>query len=786
MKTISQETKSFLFDPHGLDPNHTEFPYQNFGENEFIEEFGALEQFLDIHFNPLSEPNREEKISTIGDANTIQKEEKALLKKLSSMESGGFDRIESGTLLANRFEVKEFLDSGGFGHVYKGYDRNLEIEVAIKISKKERISNPKIRKRFIREAKVMTGIKHPNVVRIYDVGEFGEDIYLVMELVDGVTLERFLRGQKEVTSAELKGLMIKISDALGAIHAQDIIHRDIKPANIMVDKGGNPIIMDFGLAREWMSEDGKSQTLTVKGNFVGSPAYMAPEQFIRPHDISKSSDVYSMGITFYQMATGELPIQGKSIGEFCNNHQNIKPQSIQEFNRDIPQKISTTIEKMLQKNPADRFSDANAVCEALKDSQKEIVNQPVTYSPQVKIGEHEKLPESAYENTGSNTLPSKWFTHRKFAATFMLFGMITLLFYLFYPESRKDKELEITIPSENSPLVCEITELGGRISLAGTSKGISKGKLEMLLFLNPSPKLAGSWFLQRSPYGIAPLSTDGKWKGSALCGNPKSLPIGDEVVSVALLVFDKTDSDWIRNRMNSSYEAFSELPVKKAKYSKILSEVAIRVPSDGFRDPQPRSFAVFPFGKDDQSEEYFSDKLTKILDTRVSELADRSQFRKADLEYELVEDGKVEPTTAVKVGKMMGVHIMITGKVTSYKGVNTVHVWAINVETGEMLGAVSLDPENLEGSVDQVLEMISTRLVYRSIITKAVEGAVFLKHGKLFGALERMKLRVLDEANATVAHLAIRSTNRNSAEAQILHGGEDIGRGFRVEELKQP
>ena len=774
MKKISQETRSFLFDPEGLNPDDAESSNPKYGENEFIEEFGDLERFLDIYFNPLSEPDKDDEISTKGDQNTIGKEEKALLKKLSSIETGGFDEIESGTVLADRFEVKEFLDSGGFGQVYKGYDRNLQIEVAIKILKREKISRPNTRKRFFREAKVMTGIKHPNVVRIYDVGEFEEDVYLVMEFVDGMTMESFLIEKEGLKPDDLKRFMIKISDALGAIHDQDIIHRDIKPANIMVDKDRNPIIMDFGLAKEEDSKVMASEALTLKGNVLGTPQYMAPEQFTAPKDVSKASDIYSLGITFYEMSTGKLPIKGRSFGEYCNNHQTVVPKPIHSVSNSYSTEFGDLINKMLEKEPSKRFRDANALKEAML--KIEFCNKQ--RSSDQAIGEPSAPREKGKVYRASIS------TFIKVAATFFLVFAAAMII----SRLRIDPQVNVraTNLTSGGPVLCEVTSEGGLIHIEGSSEGIVKSNLELLLFLNRKSKTEASWYLQHHPNGAELSLVNGSWKGMALLGDPYHLPIADELISIALLAVKEREAEEIKKKFAKG-KSWEDLPdEKQAKFSASWNNLVVKINEDSiFQYPQPRIFCVIPFGKEFNRNSFFSNIITSRLEKEGYTLTEREKIAEAIDEFNLIDQKRIDHNSAVRMGKWLGANFIITGSFSKYKDQEQVHLRAFNVEIAEVLGTVTLDPKNPNPGIEELMESVNHRLIYRSVILDKKQDEIQIKHGQLYGPVVGMKVKVLDHEEDTIGILQIIRVDRKGVFAKPHLGIEKIGIGFRVEEIKE-
>ena len=274
----------------------------------------------------------------------------------------------------SRFKLQEKLGDGSMGYVYKAYDEKLKRTVALKIIKledtadddevKERIS------RFQREAKTIANLNHPNIVFLYDYYEKDDEYYhMIMEYIDGYSLREILDKKKDLNLKTTVNYIKQMCLALDYAHQNDILHRDIKPANIMINKDGNVKILDFGLAK--IQALANVTLLTITGMIVGTPMYMAPEQF-QSTDSDVRADIYSLGVVFYEMVTGKKPFtltENESFYKlFYSIMHNIppKPGSIRP---DLPSTVNTMIEKMLAKNPAHRYQSANEIFDEL-DSLK--------------------------------------------------------------------------------------------------------------------------------------------------------------------------------------------------------------------------------------------------------------------------------------------------------------------------------------------------------------------------------------------------------------------------------
>ena len=258
------------------------------------------------------------------------------------------------------FELIERLGYGGFGTVWKARDTELDRSVALKIPRQGQMSAEETEK-FIREARAAAQLKHPNIVSVHEVGRDGDSVYIVSDLVRGLTLNDWLTGQ-QISSREAASLCAKVAEALHHAHEQGVIHRDLKPGNIMIDGDGEPHLMDFGLARREVGE----VTLTLDGEVLGTPAYMSPEQAGgESHKADRRSDIYSFGVILFKLLTGELPFRG--------NPQMMIYQAIHEeapsprkLSSTVPKDLETITLKCLQKSPEKRYETAGDVEQELR------------------------------------------------------------------------------------------------------------------------------------------------------------------------------------------------------------------------------------------------------------------------------------------------------------------------------------------------------------------------------------------------------------------------------------
>lgn len=268
--------------------------------------------------------------------------------------------VKDGIFLGKRYEVLSKIGAGGMADVYKGKDHMLNRYVAIKVLKKEFKEDDNFVRKFRSEAQAAAGLIHPNVVNVYDVGEDRGLYYMVMELVEGITLKEYIDKKGRLSHKETISIAIQMCTGIGVAHAANIIHRDIKPQNIIISKDGKVKVTDFGIAKATTSN-------TISSNAMGSVHYTSPEQ-ARGGFSDQKSDIYSIGITLYEMVTGQVPFDGDSTVSVAIKHlqEEITPPS--EIVPDIPYSLEQIILKCTQKNGERRYKNTDELIQDLKRS----------------------------------------------------------------------------------------------------------------------------------------------------------------------------------------------------------------------------------------------------------------------------------------------------------------------------------------------------------------------------------------------------------------------------------
>ena len=268
--------------------------------------------------------------------------------------------IKIGMIISDRYEILEKIGTGGMADVYKAKDHKLARNVAVKVLKQEFSENASFVSKFRVEAQAAGNLMDQNIVNVYDVGEENGIYYIVMELVEGITLKRYIEKKSRLVTREAVSIAIQVAKGILAAHRKHIIHRDIKPQNIIISKGGIVKVTDFGIAKAASSN-------TISGNVMGSVHYSSPEQ-ARGGFSDERSDIYSLGITLFEMLTGRVPFNGDTTVTIAIKQIQEDIPALTDFVPDIPVSVEQIVYKCCQKSPDRRYQNMEELLEDLKYS----------------------------------------------------------------------------------------------------------------------------------------------------------------------------------------------------------------------------------------------------------------------------------------------------------------------------------------------------------------------------------------------------------------------------------
>ena len=270
--------------------------------------------------------------------------------------------LKAGIMLGNRYEIIECVGSGGMADVYKALDHKLNRFVAIKVMKQEYSEDTTFVTKFIAEAQSAAGFSHPNIVSVYDVGQDKGVYYIVMELIDGITLKNYIERKKRLTVREATSIAVQISMGMEAAHNHHIVHRDIKPQNVIISREGKVKVTDFGIARA-----AESELKTAENVIMGSVHYTAPE-LIQGLDGDHKTDIYSLGITIYEMLAGEVPFDGEDTVSIAMKHIKERMPFIRVKVPEVPISLEAIVQKCVEKRAEERYESFADLISDLKQS----------------------------------------------------------------------------------------------------------------------------------------------------------------------------------------------------------------------------------------------------------------------------------------------------------------------------------------------------------------------------------------------------------------------------------
>src|ERR1700753_1288447 len=274
--------------------------------------------------------------------------------------------LSPGAIVDNRYRVLSRLGAGGMADVFLAEDQQLGRKVALKLLHRRFAADPDFVERFRREAQAAAGLQHPNVVSVYDRGNFEDTYYIAMEYLPGRSLKQLIRQEAPLDPIRAIDITIQILKAARFAHRRGVIHRDLKPHNVIVDDADQAKVTDFGIARAGASD------MTETGSIMGTAQYLSPEQ-AQGHAVGEGSDLYSIGVVLYEMLTGRVPFDADAAVTIALKHVSEAPPPPSQFNPNIPPELEQTVLWVLNKNPSDRPADADQLITVLEHCREAII-----------------------------------------------------------------------------------------------------------------------------------------------------------------------------------------------------------------------------------------------------------------------------------------------------------------------------------------------------------------------------------------------------------------------------
>ena len=358
--------------------------------------------------------------------------------------------------IGNRYRIVKLIGRGGMADVYLAYDVILKREVAVKVLKSDMADDETALKRFKREAGAVTQLSHPNIVDVYDVGDDGDKHYIVMEYIKGYTLKQLIRKRGPIPYKEAVWMMKQLAGALMEAHRNNVIHRDVKSQNVLIKDDGTIKLSDFGIALA----NGAMQ-ITHKDSVLGSVHYLAPE-LSKGKQATMQSDIYSLGIVFYELLTGDVPYKAETPVQVALMHIKGEIPSVRSFDPNIPQSVENIVVRSTAKNPANRYKNIALMLQDLNECLKKEHRNDPPVSFKEKKTENEsvhisKLADRKKKNRDDGEKSS--FFSTAFLIIVTLISIIALLMVLFLTGIIGKKEKFVTVPDLRNYTVQEAKDL---------------------------------------------------------------------------------------------------------------------------------------------------------------------------------------------------------------------------------------------------------------------------------------------------------------------------------------
>jgi serine/threonine protein kinase len=285
----------------------------------------------------------------------------------------------------SHFRIEEKIAAGGMGVLYRAIDLKLRRQVAIKVLRPDLLSHPDIRERFIREARAASALNHPGIVTVYEIDTDSDIDFIAMEYVKGRTLDELI-SPEGLPIESVTEYALQMAEALRVAHEEGIVHRDLKPANVMITEGGNAKILDFGIAKRLYPSEGKDTgtpietQITQAGGVIGTLRYLSPEQACGG-EVDRRTDIWSLGVTLFEMVTGQLPFSGDNNQEVIRSILNDAQVSLTKLRSDVPEVIDSIIDRCLEKEKSERYPSAEELVSDLRQLKRTIATTTTVFKP---------------------------------------------------------------------------------------------------------------------------------------------------------------------------------------------------------------------------------------------------------------------------------------------------------------------------------------------------------------------------------------------------------------------